>query len=36
MPNKWIEHVKQYAKDNNLSYGCSLSCPNLKKIIFLL
>ena len=30
MPNKWIEHVKKYAKDNNLSYGCTLTCPNLK------
>ena len=31
MPNKWIEHVKKYAKDNNLSFGCALTCPNLKK-----
>ena len=25
MTNKWIEHVKKYAKDNNLSYACALS-----------
>ena len=31
MTNKWIEHVKKYAKDNNLSYGCAFTCPNLKK-----
>ena len=27
MPNAWIEHIKKYAKDNNLSYGCALSSP---------
>ena len=25
MVNPWIEHVKQYAKDNNVSYGCAIS-----------
>ena len=25
MTNKWIEHVKQYAKDNSLSYACALT-----------
>ena len=31
MPNKWVEHVRKFAKDNNLSYGCALSDPNLRK-----
>lgn len=30
MTNKWIEHVKSFAKKNNLSYSCALSHPNLK------
>jgi hypothetical protein len=25
MVNKWIQHVKEYAKNNNLSYACALS-----------
>ena len=25
MPNAWVEFVRQYAKENNLSYGCSIS-----------
>jgi hypothetical protein len=25
MPNAWVEHVKKYAKDNNISYGCAIS-----------
>ena len=25
MTNKWIEHVKKYAKDNYLSYACALT-----------
>jgi hypothetical protein len=25
MPNAWVEFVRQYAKDNNLSYGCAIS-----------
>ena len=28
--NKWIDHVKKYAKENNLSYACALSQPNVK------
>ena len=24
MPNAWVEHIKKYAKENNLSYGCAL------------
>lgn len=27
MPNAWTNHVKQFAKENNLSYGCALSNP---------
>lgn len=27
MPNPWITHVKQFALDNDLSYGCALSTP---------
>ena len=30
MTNPWVEHVKKYAKDNNLSYGCALSTPECK------
>jgi len=30
MPNKWIEHVKQFSKTHNLSYGCALSHPDLR------
>jgi len=25
MPNAWVELVRQYAKENNLSYGCAIS-----------
>jgi len=25
MPNAWVEFVRQYAQDNNLSYGCAIS-----------
>lgn len=31
MTNSWIEHVKKYAKDNNISYACALSMPEVKK-----
>ena len=30
MTNPWIEHIKKYAKDNNISYGCALSTPECK------
>jgi hypothetical protein len=23
MPNAWVEHIKKYAKVNNVSYGCA-------------
>ena len=25
MVNQWVEFLKQYAKDNNNSYGCAIS-----------
>ena len=31
MPNLWITHVKNFAKENNKSYGCAISdsaCKN--------
>ena len=31
MTNRWVEYVKKFARDNNLSYGCALSDPNLRK-----
>tara|TARA_R110000772_G_C13250663_1_gene434514 strand:- start:547 stop:1293 length:747 start_codon:yes stop_codon:yes gene_type:complete len=30
MPNDWIEHVRAFAKKNNLSYGCAITNPNVK------
>ena len=30
MVNLWVEHIRQYAKDNNLSYACALSTPQCK------
>jgi hypothetical protein len=29
-PSKWIQHVKDFAKRNNVSYGCALSMPECK------
>jgi len=31
MTNAWIEHIKQYAKNNNIAYGCALSDPKCKE-----
>lgn len=28
--NRWIEHVKNYAQKNNISYSCALSLPDCK------
>jgi hypothetical protein len=25
MPNAWIEHVRRYARDNNISYSCAVT-----------
>ena len=30
MPNKWIEHVKKFSRENNMSYGCAISDPRCK------
>lgn len=30
MVNKWVEHIRAFAKKNNLSYGCALSDPKCK------
>ena len=30
MPNKWIQHVRSYAKEHNVTYACALSQPNIK------
>ena len=30
MPNAWITHVKNFAKENNKSYGCDISDPACK------
>ena len=30
MTNPWVEHIKKYAKANNISYGCALSTPECK------
>jgi hypothetical protein len=31
MPNKWVEWVRSYANQNNLSYACALSQPACKE-----
>ena len=31
MPNKWVEHVRQFAKENGLSYGCALSTAECRE-----
>ena len=30
MSNAWVEHLKKYAKDNNVSYGSALNLPDCK------
>ena len=30
MPNNWINHVKDFARENNLTYGCAISNPLCK------
>ena len=25
MPNAWVTFLKQYAQENNISYGCAIS-----------
>ncbi len=29
--NKWIEHIRQFAKDTGSTYGCALSNPKCKE-----
>lgn len=31
MANKWVEHIRKWAKDHNLSYGCALSNAECKE-----
>jgi len=31
---KWTEHVKEYAKKNNISYGCAMSDPKMKEAYY--
>jgi len=31
MANKWVEHIRAFAKKHNLSYGCALSDPKCKE-----
>jgi len=30
MPNAWIQHVKKFARDNNMAYACAISDPRCK------
>jgi hypothetical protein len=27
MVNRWVEHIRKFAKENNKTYGCALSDP---------
>lgn len=31
MPSRWIEFIKDWAKSNNIAYGCALSDPDMKE-----
>jgi hypothetical protein len=31
MPSAWIQHIKDFAKEKNLSYGCALSDPECSR-----
>jgi len=31
MVNRWIEHVKEFAKKKGIAYGCAISDPDVKK-----
>jgi len=28
--NLWVEHVRKFARDHNMTYGCALSHPDIK------
>lgn len=30
MPNKWVEHVRTFAKTHNIAYGCAISNSDCK------
>ena len=30
MPNAWVQHVKKFARDNNMAYACAISDPRCK------
>jgi hypothetical protein len=30
MPNAWVIHVRKFAEENGLSYGCAMSTPECK------
>jgi hypothetical protein len=30
MPSAWIQHIKDFAAKNNLSYSCSMTDPECK------
>ena len=30
MVNPWVQHVKKWSKQNNVSYGCAISLPECK------
>ena len=31
MVNPWVQHVKKWSKQNNVSYGCAISLPECKE-----
>ncbi len=31
MPNAWVEHVRDWAKRNKLSYACSVGKPKCRQ-----
>jgi len=31
MPSVWVQHIKDFASANNLSYGCALSDPECSR-----
>ncbi len=31
MPNPWIEHIKKFAKEHNITYAAALSDPKCKE-----
>ena len=29
--NRWVQHIRDFAKENNISYGCALSNPRVRQ-----